>query len=488
MKLFGFKLKLLHKIFLANLSIILLLSLVLLTLSYVSFRHMSTVINDGMLREEARLIEQLAPAVATYFQYRQSWREFESQPEKWHQFLKRHLKPEPFIGGPFPRKQDVKPEPRLFPRGIEPPRIHMKHFANRISLLDANKNEVIAAQNVGDSTYSVNIKLSGESIAWLTLSEASEIQRRGDMLLGKQLERIMLIALIGVFLSGIVSFYLAKHFIAPINKLSDQASLLANRNFDAKVDIKSADELAQLGKSFNQVANNLANFENQQKQWLQDIAHELRTPLTVIRGELEAMNDGIIETSEQNINLLLQEVLRLNRLIEDLHELAVTDNLDLMKDATCIHLDKLLNNIAERFRVQLAKRGISLHIDLSSSSLLGDSNRLEQVFVNILENNYKYTQDNGKVWLGLTASENEVVVTIEDSGPGVANEHLPKLFERLHRLDEHRSRKVGGAGLGLSICHNIIVAHGGTIEAFHSSKGGLLLRITLPNKLEHGSL
>lgn len=449
---------------------------------------MSTVINDGMMREEARLMEQLAPAVATYFQYRQSWREFEHQPEKWHQFLKRHLKAEPFIGGHLPRKNDVKPDPRLFPRGIEPPRIHMKHFANRISLLDANKNEVIAAQHAGDSAYSVNIKLSGESIAWLTLSEVAEVQRRGDMLLSKQLERIMLIALIGVFLSAIVSFYLAKHFIAPINKLSEQASLLANRDFEARVNIQSADELAQLGKSFNQVANNLANFEKQQKQWLQDIAHELRTPLTVIRGELEAMNDGVIDASEKNINLLLQEVLRLNRLIEDLHELAVTDNLDLMKEATSIRLDKLLNKIAERFRVLLAKRGISLHIDLSSSLILGDDKRLEQVFVNILENNNKYTTEQGKVWLGLKVSDKTSVVTIEDSGPGVESEDLSKLFERLNRLDEHRSRKVGGAGLGLSICHNIILAHGGTIEAEHSSKGGLLLRITLPNKLEHGLL
>lgn len=486
MKFFGFKLKLLHKIFLANLSIILLLSLVLLTLSYASFRHMSTIINDSMLREEARLMEQLAPAIATYFQHRQSWREFEKQPEKWHQFLKRYLKTEPFIGPALPKNQRQPRENRLFPHGIEPPpRIHMKHFASRISLLDADKNEVVTAQHSGASIYSVNIKLSGQSIAWLTLSEAREVHKRGDMLLGKQLERIMLIALIGVLLSGVVSFYLAKHFTAPINKLTQQASLLANRDFYAKVNINSADELAQLGKSFNQVANNLASFENQQKQWLQDIAHELRTPLTVIRGELEAMNDGVIEASKQNINLLLQEVLRLNRLIEDLHELAVTDNLDLMKDATSIRLDKRLYKIAERFRIKLAKRGISLNIDLSSCLILGDDKRLEQVFVNILENNNKYTQEQGKVWLSLTVSEKDCVVSIEDSGPGIAKEQLPKLFDRLYRLDEHRNREIGGAGLGLSICHNIISAHGGTIEATQSSKGGLLVRITLPNNFEH---
>ena len=487
-----FKLQLLHKIFLAYLLVILLLTLVLTSISYVSFRHMSGAINDNMFNEEVRNLELLAPALATYYQQHQSWQDFIEQPENWAHFIRRYShKGKPWQdrssqGKPdFRNKPDFLFEPNsLLMRPNPPKRMQAHYFASRLSLLDADKNTIIKAENPGEYVYMINIKLSGKAIAWIALSEATFMEKHGNVMLQIQLRRIVFIALLGIGLAALVSFYLARHFTAPIRQLTLQSSRLANRDFSQKISVKSDDEFAELAHSFNQVTEKLAQYEGLQKQWLQDITHELRTPLTVIRGEVEAMNDGVITPSRDNLNALMLDVLRLNQLIDDLHELSVTDNLDLIKDAEFIRLDKLTKSLSDRFRTTFAKRGITVITDFSPAFVMGDSKRIEQVVVNVLENCNKYTNIDGKVWLKVFSTKEQIVIEIEDSGPGVDSEKLSKMFDRLYRLDTHRNREKGGAGLGLSISKNIVLAHKGTIEASEGSNGGLKIRVGFPQNLE----
>jgi len=258
---------------------------------------------------------------------------------------------------------------------------------------------------------------------------------------------------------------------------------LSQRKFDTKIEINSNDELAQLAHYFNDIGIRLSKFEVQQKQWLQDIAHELRTPLTVIRGEIEAMVDGVTPATEHNLRLLQHDVLRLNHLLNDLHQLSVTDNLALNRDCALIRFDKVCINSASRFNTKLSHRNISLVTDFTPCTVRGDQSRLLQVLDNLLHNCQKYTEHGGTVWFSCRTFNSELILVIEDSGPGVDSAKLDKLFDRLYRVDSHRGREHGGAGLGLAICKNIIIAHHGEIAASRSEHGGLKITINIPTDL-----
>lgn len=493
MRLFNFKFRLIHKILLANLTVIFLLTLILTSISYASFRNMSSVINEKILVAEMNQIDQLLPALSNHFQRRGNWQDFVSDERNWHHFLRRHLDPH---RGRFHRGQPIDKSPEIAMKETEaaipklnrfsvfgsmgpPQKLRLKHLVPRLTLLNADQSIAVGKQTSEKLLYRVEILSKQQVVGWLTLAEAQNREKEGNILFKIQITRIALMATLGFILSAIVSYFLAKHFVDPINQVRNGMNKLAHREFDTRIHLNSDDELAELAQYVNQVAGKLESYESQQKQWLQDIAHELRTPLTVIRGEIEAMTDGISPLTEQNLALLQTDVMRLNHLIEDLHQLSVTDDLDLAERIEPIDLKAFLSPIVRRFRPVLAKRSVSLLTHIETTDIEGDASRLEQVFVNLLENCAKYSEQGGKVWLHVTTLKEATEIVIEDSGPGVDDSNLTFLFERLFRVDQARNRSTGGAGLGLAIVRNIIEAHRGTISATHSSKGGLKITITL---------
>gem|GEM_PF-724398 len=515
------KLKLLHKVFLANFLVIGLLSAVLLSVSYFSFKAMSTYIDESAYREDEYMVSNIAIRLGDFYDKNQSWQSLERDHRHWRRIIENVIRTDRFSSledeqrarGPAqhrqapsadkrgprgPARQHTPPSssdkrpPRDKHRSILPPFIDdntvpLPHFRrpqliSRIELLDENKNIIISAKKSADIQHYVPIYSDKAIVGWLGLVKAIPAEQHGDVLMRHQLERVVFMALIGLLLSSIVSFYLARHFVAPIRKLIQGAIELSERNFETKIDIASNDEFAELAHYFNDIGVRLSKFEVQQKQWLQDIAHELRTPLTVIRGELEAMVDGVTEPTKYNLVLLQHDVLRLNHLINDLHELSVTDDLTLNRDYGVIEFNKTCLNTAKRFQSKLKNRGIGLVTDFQPGNARGDEGRIIQVLDNLLHNCHKYTEQNGTVWFSCRVIGNNVTLNIEDSGPGVQPRKLSKLFDRLYRVDAHRSRDTGGAGLGLAICKNIIVAHNGTIEANIGGHGGLKITITIPSQ------
>jgi two-component system sensor histidine kinase BaeS len=237
------------------------------------------------------------------------------------------------------------------------------------------------------------------------------------------------------------------------------------------------------------MAQELEQNDLRRRQMLSDISHELRTPLTVIRGEIEAMQDGIRQAGPEALQSLHAEVLRLNQLVEDLHQLMLADAGELPCHMASIGLGAAILPVLERYRGRAAGAGLALDWQLPSPDLpvRADPGRIGQVLVNLMENSVRYTDRGGAIRVTLSSEGGSAVLAVDDSAPGVPDGAHRLLFERLYRVDAARQREEGtghGSGLGLAICKALVAAHGGTIEASPSHLGGLQVRITLPLDLK----
>jgi two-component system sensor histidine kinase BaeS len=231
------------------------------------------------------------------------------------------------------------------------------------------------------------------------------------------------------------------------------------------------------------MALTLEKNERERRQWVADISHELRTPISVLQGEIEALMDGIRTVTPETIHSLHAETLRLKHLVEDLYQISLSDlgALTYRKD----HLDLLevLRDSVESYRAEFDRKNISLTISTPRGlNAIGfaDRERLNQLFFNLLENSLRYTDTGGKLFVETQVSNNSLTIEFRDSEPGVPVQDRARLFERFYRVEGSRSRESGGAGLGLTICKNIVDAHEGTISAHESPLGGLLIRVVLP--------
>jgi len=218
------------------------------------------------------------------------------------------------------------------------------------------------------------------------------------------------------------------------------------------------------------------------RQWISDIAHELRTPLSILSGEVEALQDGVREVNPDALESLRSEARHLSKIVNDLHELSLADAGVLSIKKEPLDVVPVLNETLRHFRSRFEENQIKVENRMGndpSSTVIGDADRLQQLFSNVLENTLRYADSPGslKIWQDRTA--NHLELFFEDSGPGVPEEALARLFDRLYRVDKSRSRSQGGSGLGLSICKSIVTALGGEIRAVNAASGGLRIEIDL---------
>ncbi|MDQ5940069.1 MAG: Histidine kinase [Pseudomonadota bacterium] len=299
-----------------------------------------------------------------------------------------------------------------------------------------------------------------------------------------QLQGYLWIMAFALLLSLFLAFLMARQILSPLQNITVGMRMLATGNFSLQIPIskKSHDELATLAKDFNILSRALAQSEKARQQWLADISHELRTPLAVLRGEIEALVDGVRATTPERLQSLEQEVLSLTRLVDDLYQLSLSDLGALDYQFNPVELVSHFKILMVSFQNRFASRQMQLifQTDLNNATVNGDAMRLVQLFSNLLENSYRYTHDNGLCRVTLLEEADYFIIYIDDSAPSVDEEELPLLFERFHRVDKSRHRQTGGAGLGLAICHNIVKAHNGYIYAQTSELGGVRIVVELP--------
>ena len=256
---------------------------------------------------------------------------------------------------------------------------------------------------------------------------------------------------------------------------------LIHGDYDVRLQTPGRDELSQLARDFNTLAATLGATRHARQQWIADIAHELRTPLAVLRAELESLEDGVRPLDQRAVASLATETARLSRLTEDLHTLSMSDVGALSYYKEPVELAEVITDVLDAHRRAVEEKGLTITTELDPQArVFADETRLAQVFANLLQNNLRYTDVPGSLAITLRRQDRSVHVLWEDTGPGVAADDLPRLTERLFRIDGSRSRVGGGSGLGLAIANAIVRGHGGTLTARASSLGGLGLEIALP--------
>jgi len=322
-------------------------------------------------------------------------------------------------------------------------------------------------------------------VGWVGLPNSERFREAVEQDFSRRQQRLLLaIALASLALAVVGAWWLSRRLVRPVETVVDLSSRLSRGDYQARVATTREDELGILIGSMNQLANTLEQSRNSRQRWLADLSHELRTPVTVLRGELEAIQDGVRELTPARVDSLHREILHLGKLLDDLHDLALADAGALRYRMERIELVSLLQQSAVAIQPQCGDRQQHLQLQLPHAPiyLQGDALRLRQLLDNLLANACKYTDKGGNIRVTLAQEAQQIRLDIEDSAPGVTDAQLPLLFDHLYRTDSARQRATGGAGLGLAICQRIAHAHGGQLSAAHSTLGGLHITLLLPTE------
>lgn len=476
-----------HKFFIVSIGIILVLTSISISLSYISSK---TLLSKAMNGVDVKAMKYLSIGLSEYYKENQAWDGYAENKNLWGAtvnsiffkiFLSLSEPPTPAqIKKLTIANSNIIPQP---PKGkpiCDPP---FGSFLQRLSLLDANKQEVVAPEILKNEFNFQKIKLNGKTVGWLKVGKLNvDSLPLGEQIFQQQLKLTSWVTIFGAILAIMLSYVLSRHITAPIKKLTSHAKQIAKRDFQSTIEINTTDELRDLAQSFNTISKELNLYDTRQKQWLMDISHELRTPLTILMGEVSAICDNLTKCDTAAVASLQEEVMQIKRLVDDLDDISTIDKIGFSLNKQTIDLQQLISYHKQRYQKKFSDKGIGLHIELPPSPIFifGDIDRIAQIIINLFENCLRYTEYPGDVWLHTKIEEGNAVLVIEDSGPGVPTESINKIFDRLYRTDSSRNRNTGGSGLGLTICKQIAIAHNGKIAASHSKKGGLCICTTLP--------
>jgi len=352
----------------------------------------------------------------------------------------------------------------------------------RLTLLDADKRVMMGHLGLTSGAPMKPIVVDSKTVGWLALVPFQQVTAQADVRFQRQyLTTIWIVGICIVVLAGFAAWWLTRVLVTPLQRIANATHRLSAGDYNVRVPVSSRDEIGRLSQDFNQLAQALARNEQLRRSSMADISHELRTPLAVLKGELEALEDGVRKTTPATLASLQSEVEILAKLVNDLYDLSLSDIGALSYRMTEIDIGYLLETTLAAFGKRFSERGLRVDSRISSSILIrGDAGRLQQLFNNLLENSGRYIKPGGTLRICCEAIDSDVAIELEDSGPGVPPDTLPHLFERFFRVEPSRNRAHGGAGLGLAICRNIVDAHGGTITAAQAKLGGLLIRVRLP--------
>lgn len=268
---------------------------------------------------------------------------------------------------------------------------------------------------------------------------------------------------VAVALGGLLAWTIVR----PLRHVTHAARRVARGELEARVRADGADEVAELGQAFNSMAAALQRDRELRHNMTADIAHELRTPLSVLRGNVEAMLDGVTPPNRENLQSLHEETLLLGRLVDDLRTLTLAEagRLELRPEPT--DMAELARQTARSLESQASAKGIRLALELPPASLRAhvDPDRTTQALRNLLANAIRYSPPGSAVTVRVVEEREGVVVTVVDNGPGIPPDDVPHLFERFFRADRSRSRATGGSGLGLAIVKQLVEAQGGQVWA-----------------------
>ncbi|AEB76199.1 sensor histidine kinase [Clostridium botulinum] len=298
------------------------------------------------------------------------------------------------------------------------------------------------------------------------------------------LKYYLIVLMLAFVVALIFSSKLANIIVKPIKDLKFITSRIARGDLDRRVDIKSNDELGELSKTFNDMADKLQNTLNIKSQFVANVSHELKTPLTSIKGFAETLR--YVEnnsTRDRFLGIIDDEVERLTRLINDILILSDIECNKYLKKSEDIDVVACIKDIYNLMKNYSEKKNIHVNMVVYESPIIcGDKDKFKEMIINIVDNAIKYSENGDQVFIGVKTEENQCVIWVEDTGVGIEKEHIPRLFERFYRVDKARSRNNGGTGLGLAIVKHIVLNFNGKIYVRSKFNQGTKFTIKIPLK------
>ena len=322
----------------------------------------------------------------------------------------------------------------------------------------------------------------GTLVGMLYLDPTSGAERSDTAFLTAVNRSVLFGALIAGLAAVAVTLAISSRILRPVERLTEAAQRMEKGDLTVRVPVASEDEIGQLAHAFNSMAGSLAQQEQLRRNMVTDVAHELRTPLTNLRGYLEAARDGLLAPDDALVDNLYEETMLLSRLVADLQELAQAEAGQLTLLRQSAPLAGIVEQAVTILRPQATAKGLALTVDLPPDlpPVDVDPERVGQVLRNLLNNAVAHTPQGGEITVAAQAHSGEVAISVHDTGMGIAPEHLPYVFDRFYRADKSRARQTGGAGLGLAIAKQLVIAHGGTITATSAPGQGSTFTFTLP--------
>jgi two-component system sensor histidine kinase BaeS len=294
----------------------------------------------------------------------------------------------------------------------------------------------------------------------------------------------LMLATAAALLTAIVaSAFVTTRIVGPVRRLAAASRRIAEGHYAERVPVGSADELGELGTTFNDMATALETTERRRRELIGDVAHELRTPIATLEGYLEGLLDGLVAPEPSTWARLHTEAGRLRRLVDDLQELSRAEARQIPLAIGPVEATKIARAAMDALRVAFSEKGLTLSCNIPDGlpRVDTDRDRAIQVLSNLLTNALRYTPAPGEVRLMVRSTPDAVEFSVRDTGVGIGPDDVPKLFERFYRVDKSRSRGLGGSGIGLTIAKALVEAMGGRIWAESEGLGhGATFRFTLP--------
>lgn len=302
-------------------------------------------------------------------------------------------------------------------------------------------------------------------------------------------EALSLAAIAALIASVLASFFISRQVVTPVQRMMKLSHRIAEGEYEERLTVSRGeqpnqlDELDQLALSFNQMADKLEKTETMRRQLIGDVTHELRTPLAAIKGYLEGLMDGVLAAEPNTYQQVHTEIDRLQRLVNDLQELSRMEAGAFQLKPVSVSLSGLIETIRGNLWHQFEDKGIQLETQVEPHlpNIMVDKDRILQVLTNLVGNALQYTPSGGKVSIQAARDKSEILISISDTGIGIALDHLPFIFNRFYRTDKSRTRASGGSGIGLTIAQALVKAHHGRIWAESAGEGkGSSFHFTLP--------
>jgi signal transduction histidine kinase len=311
--------------------------------------------------------------------------------------------------------------------------------------------------------------------------------QRIEEIRGAMIVTIVLVAAGAAIAASVVGAWAAGRLTRPLRDLEDAAAAVAGGDLTRRSGLAArADELGDLGRSFDGMADSLERGAAERRRFVQDAVHELRTPLTVIEATTSAVLDGVYDHDDAHLRTVRDQARLLSRLVDDLRTISLAEEGRLELRREPVDLGALVAEAAHAFEARAVATGQSLHVDAAPGGplVIADVDRIRQVIAALLDNALRHAPSGGRVVaavidapVGRPAARR---VEVRDSGPGIADEDLARVFDRLYQGDPARDRRTGSAGLGLSIVRALVEAHGGRVGAGRAPEGGALVWFELP--------